>query len=108
MEQDLFDRGVDYRDFYRPAGGESRLTLRRLLLIVDGLDMFGSRFWAAVNGMDFLPTDVRVQTDIFGMFSEKPHYVRTWREDMRREREKQMKKAAIERAARERARRLSM
>ncbi|WP_198302439.1 hypothetical protein [Corynebacterium stationis] len=70
--------------------------------------MFGSRFWAAVNGIDFVPTDVRVQTDIFGMFSEKPHPVRSWREDLRREREKQLKKAAIERAARERARRLSM
>lgn len=107
MELDLFDRGVDYRDFYRDGGGESRLTLRRLLLIVDGLDVFGSRFWAAVNGIDFVPTDVRVQTDIFSMFSEKPHPVRSWREDMRREREKQLKKAAIERAARERARRLN-
>lgn len=107
MELDLFDRGVDYRDFYRPNGGESRLTLRRLLLLVEGMDVFNSRFWAEVYGFDFVPMDVRVQTDIFGMFSERPHVVRTWREDMRREREKQMKKAAIERAMKRRARLLS-
>lgn len=77
------------------------------MLLVEGLDVWGSRFWAEVNGVDFIPTEVRVQTDIFSMFSEKPHYVRTWREDLRREQEKQMKKAAIERAARERARRLN-
>lgn len=108
MELDLFDRGIDYRDFYRPNGGESRLTLRRLLLIIEGLDIFNSRFWAEVYRFDFVPMDVRVQTDIFSMFSERPHVVRTWREDMRREREKQAKKAAIERAMRERARRLSI
>lgn len=108
MELDLFDRGVDYRDFYRPNGGESRLTLRRLLLLVEGMDMFDSRFWAEINGFDYIPIDTRVQSDIFGVFAEKPHPVKTWREDMRREREKQLKKAAIERAARERARRLSI
>lgn len=45
MELDLLDRGVDYRDYYRPGGGQSRLTLRRLLLIVEDLDPFESRFW---------------------------------------------------------------
>lgn len=45
MELDLLDRGIDYRDYYRPGGGQSRLTLRRLLLIVEDLDPFESRFW---------------------------------------------------------------
>lgn len=108
MELDLFDRGIDYRDFYRDGGGKSRLTLRRLLLLVEDLEMFGSRFWAAVHEIDYLPADVRVLTDIFSMFSEKPHYLRTWREDARREREKQLKKAAIERGVRERERRWRM
>lgn len=107
MELDLFDRGVDYRDFYRPRGGRSRLTLRRLLLLVEGMDMFDSRFWAEVNDIDFMPIEVRVQADTFGLFSERPHLVKTWREEMRREREKQAKKAAIERAMKRRARLLS-
>lgn len=107
VELDLFDRGVDYRDFYRPNGGESRLTLRRLLLLVEGMDLFDSRFWAEVNGIDFVSADIRIQSDIFGMFAEKPHPMRTWREDMRREREKQAKKLAIERAAKRRARLLN-
>lgn len=84
------------------------MTLRRLLLIIDGMDPFNSRFYAEVNGFDFIPMDTRVQTDIFGMFSEKPHPIRSWREDMRREREKAIKKAAIKRAMKERARRLSV
>ena len=28
---------LDYRDRYRPGGGESKLTIRRLLVLVDGL-----------------------------------------------------------------------
>lgn len=84
------------------------MTLRRLLLIIDGMDPFNSRFYAEVNGFDFIPMDTRVQTDIFGLFSEKAHPIRSWREDMRREREKAMKKAAIKRAMKERARRLSV
>ena len=107
MELDLFDRGVDYRDFYRPRGGRSRLTLRRLLLLVEGMDVFDSRFWAEVNGIDFVPLGVRVQADTFGLFAEKPHPVKTWREDMRLEREKAAKKRAIERAMKRRARLLS-
>ncbi|MCT1411649.1 hypothetical protein [Corynebacterium sanguinis] len=107
MELDLFDRGVDYRDFYRPRGGRSRLTLRRLLLLVEGMDVFDSRFWAEVNGIDFVPADVRIQADTFGLFAEKPHPMKTWREDMRREREKAAKKLAIERAMKRRARLLS-
>ncbi|WP_257202945.1 hypothetical protein [Corynebacterium cystitidis] len=107
VELDLLDRGIDYRDFYRPGGGPSQLTLRRLLLIVDDLDMFGSRFWSKVNGLEYFPNDIRIQTDLFGMFSEKPHPLRTWREDMRREEEKQEKKRAIERAMKERQRRLA-
>lgn len=105
MELDLWERGIDYRDFYRPGGGESRLTLRRLLLIVEDLPMFGSRFWAAYRHVDYVPQDVLIQSDIFAMFSEKPHYLRTWREDVRRAREKDEKKKAIMRGARERARR---
>lgn len=108
MELDLWERGVDYRDFYKPGGGPSRLTLRRLLLIVEDLPMFGSRFWAAYRGDDYVPQDLVVQSDIFSLFSDKPHYLRTWREDVRRAMEKEKKKQAILRGARERARRLAL
>lgn len=39
MEADLarYYQGQDFRDFYRPKGGESRLTLRRLAVLVRGL-----------------------------------------------------------------------
>lgn len=29
--------GIDLRDLYRPGGGSSRLTLRRLLVLIRGL-----------------------------------------------------------------------
>lgn len=32
-----FHYGIDYRDRYRPGGGDARLTLRRLLVLVDRL-----------------------------------------------------------------------
>lgn len=70
--------------------------------------MFDSRFWAEVNGIDFVPLGVRVQADTFGLFAEKPHPVKTWREDMRLEREKAAKKRAIERAMKRRARLLNI
>lgn len=41
---------LDYRDRYRPGGGASQLTTRRLLVLVDGLHPTSSRFWSAVAG----------------------------------------------------------
>lgn len=106
MELDLFERGVDYRDFYRPGGGGSRLTLRRLLLLVDGMDPFNSRFWAEVHGFDYVPMDVRVQADTFEAFAQRRHPVVAWREEARLQREKRERIAAIKRAVKERRRRL--
>lgn len=37
MEADLAFRGIDFRDFFRPKGGSSRLTLRRLAVLVRAL-----------------------------------------------------------------------
>lgn len=39
---------TDLRDLYRPHGGESRLTLRRLLLLVRALGP-GSLTWGALE-----------------------------------------------------------
>lgn len=128
VELDLFDRGVDYRDRWRPGGGESRLTLRRLLLLIVGMDPFESRFWMACGRLDlweqfneditpehYAPTAERLLSDVIAMFAEKPHPWRTWRSDLRVQREREEKRARIlagierrkeiaaEKAARERA-----
>lgn len=36
MEADLAFRGVDFRDFWLPGGGESRLSMRRLFVLLRG------------------------------------------------------------------------
>lgn len=37
MEADLAFRGIDFRDYWMPGGGHSRLSLRRLLVLIYGL-----------------------------------------------------------------------
>lgn len=37
MEADLAFRGIDAREFWLPGGGPSRLSLRRMLLLIRGL-----------------------------------------------------------------------
>lgn len=37
VEADLAFRGIDFRDLWLPRGGSSRLSLRRLLVIIQGL-----------------------------------------------------------------------
>jgi len=37
VEADLAFQGVDFRDFYRPHGGVSGLSMRRMLLLVSAL-----------------------------------------------------------------------
>lgn len=121
VELDLFDRGVDYRDRWRPGGGASRLTLRRLLLLVCGMDPFESRFWMLCGRLDlwekfnegvtpdhYAQTTNRLVSDVVAMFAEKPHPWRTWRDDLRAEREKLAKREAILRADRERKRRIQL
>lgn len=39
---------VDLRDFYRPGGGTSQLTPRRLLMLIHGLPA-DSTLWAAIR-----------------------------------------------------------
>lgn len=93
---------IDYRDYYRPDGGASRLTTRRLLLLVDGLPRESSRFWCAVTDMEPITWDQIILADIYAVLTKELHPVRTRREDQRKRRDTAAKKARV--AARERRR----
>ncbi|MFC6090877.1 hypothetical protein [Saccharothrix lopnurensis] len=47
MERELADKGLDLRDVYRPGGGPSRLTPRRVLALVEH-PREGGPLWAAL------------------------------------------------------------
>ena len=105
VEMDLLLLGIDYRDFYKPHGGPSQLTLRRLLLIVDSLDKASSHFWCAVADVDRLSSETIVLAHIYQAVTGEPHRMLTRREDERKRRAFEAKKARI-RAAERRRRRL--
>lgn len=97
------------------------MTMRRLLLLVCGMDPFESRFWMACGRLDlwerfnegvtpeyYAPTTNRLLSDVIAMFAEKPHPWRVWRETAREQREREEKKAAILAADRERKRRIAL
>lgn len=91
----MFLRGVDLRDLWRPGGGESRLTVRRLLLIVDALPRDTSLFWTAAADVDQISTDQVLLTDLWSAWTGKPHPLRTRREDAAKRREFEAKRARI-------------
>lgn len=103
---DFADRGWDYRDFYLPDGGPSRLTLRRLLLLVDGLDRDSSRFWTDVNGVDRFTKLELIMMMIFNLFSDKTHPFMTAREDAEKKSSFEARKQQI--LANERARKKAL
>ncbi|NOM65093.1 hypothetical protein EU799_07450 [Corynebacterium silvaticum] len=108
VEQDFADKGWDYRYFFLPNGGESRLTLRRLLLLVDGLDRDSSRFWADVNDTERFTKLELITMTIFNLFSEKAHPFMTAREDQKKQADFEARKQQILAAERMRTRALGM
>lgn len=121
VELDLLDKGIDYRDYFRPGGGASRLTLRRLLLIVEDLDPFASRFWAESEAFglwwqlnrgkkDRFATGDRVLMDIAGGLSQEPYWRLRVRQIIEAEEIKAEKAERIRAgvAERERRRRLAL
>lgn len=104
MEQDFADKGWDYRDRYRPGGGPSRMTVRRLLLLVDGLDQRTSRFWCAVFDRNPMSLTDSLVADLWELWAGKDnrHPIRQTRAEVReqeaaalaRERRKKQIKAA--------------
>lgn len=116
VELDLLDKGIDYRDYFRPGGGKSRLTLRRLLLIVEDLDPFASRFWAESEAFglwwqlnrgkkDRFATGDRALMDIAGGLSQEPYWRLRVRQIVEAEEVKAEKAARIRAGVVERERR---
>lgn len=64
---------VDFRDWYRPRGGESRLTTRRLLLLVDRLPREESHFWPTVTDQDPVTNEEFLLMDLFNAFTGELH-----------------------------------
>lgn len=109
MEADFAFLGWDYRDRYRPKGGQSQLTMRRLLLLVDSMDRFTSRFWSQVGDFDPISTTDILLSDIWAALAGqgKAHLIRTRRERAAAEEAREKKKKRIEKLARQRRKMLA-
>ena len=109
VEQDLAFMGIDYRDFWRPKGGASRLTLRRLLVLVDGLDRTRSRFWSEILDIDRLSIEGYILADIFAAItSGERHPMATMREGARKQKALEERKERYFRIKAERERKLAL
>ena len=106
VEQDLAAIGIDYRDRWRPGGGPSRLTIRRLLVLVDGMDRYESHFWSAVTDQERISAETVVMTDIWSALTggERAHPIREAKKRIAEAREREKKKDLIRKAARLRRR----
>lgn len=51
VEADLAFRQIDFRDYWLPGGGSSRLSLRRLLVLIAGLP-YESQLQTALRAAD--------------------------------------------------------
>lgn len=90
MECDFAFHGLgDFRDAYLPGGGPSKLTIRRVLLLVRGLRNVRSMFWDEVEGRDRLTHTETLLVDIFGSLTGQKHPIA----DIRRHREQAIKRA---------------
>lgn len=73
MEADLQRfYGIDYRDRFRPGGGESKLTLRRLGVLLQGLPM-ESDFYSAKDERPPISEVSVLLLDMFHAITGKPH-----------------------------------
>lgn len=106
VEKDFALMGVDYRDRFKPGGGPSRLTTRRLLLLVDALDRFTSHFWSEAGDYDRVSAETIAITDIWGALAGNGaiHPLRNQREQAARAAKREKDKRAIREASRLRKR----
>lgn len=81
------------RDLYKKGGGASRLTLRRFLVLVEGLDRFTSRFWAHLDKRENLSAEACLTADIFAVHTGERHPIVTRLEDEQRRRSFEERKA---------------
>ncbi|WP_010120132.1 hypothetical protein [Corynebacterium nuruki] len=73
IERDLQRHyGIDYRDRWRPNGGPSRLTYRRLLVLLDGLPV-GAEFRTAATGSNGVPNVEMRLVELWESLSGKEH-----------------------------------
>lgn len=101
MEQDLANFfGIDYRDRWRPGGGASQLTLRRLLVLIEGMDRGNSKFWCAVHDRDPLTLQESLIMNVWESQTGEPHPYRSRRENERKQAEFERKKQQIRKAER--------
>lgn len=104
MEFDLATLGVDYRDYWRPGHGSSQLTLRRLLLLVEGVRDRQSLFWAAVSETEPLSKTDILLGGIYESLERRPHPVMKQRELIEKRKQREKKKLLIKQARRQRMR----
>ncbi|EPD70871.1 hypothetical protein HMPREF1219_00166 [Corynebacterium pyruviciproducens ATCC BAA-1742] len=101
LEFDLLMMGLDLWDWWRTPPGR-RLSTRRVLLIAEHLDRFGSHFWSEILDRDPMSHEQIILGGIFYALTESEHPLMTMREDARRERLREEKKARIRAAEKRR------
>lgn len=83
MEADLqLIHGIDYRDRFRPGGGPSQLTIRRLLVLVKYLPA-QSNFYAACEKRAPVSLGDSAVMDVWESLTGKKHPGRAGEEEMR-------------------------
>jgi hypothetical protein len=97
IEQDLqrYYR-IDYRDRWRPGGGRSGLTYRRLLVLLDGLPP-ESAFRAAVTDTSPVSRVEKRLVELWESLAGKAHPVRNTEEQKREREEAAAEKRELER-----------
>lgn len=93
---------IDYRDRYLPGGGPSRLTLRRLLLLVERLPS-DSAFMSELSDRVPISSEMAVTMGVWEALTKAKHPLWTARQKQREEVERAERLAA----ARERARKFN-
>lgn len=87
---------VDVRDWFRPGRGRSKLTSRRLAVLIKHLPKDASVFWEEVADRDLLSREGAILADIFGALTKQAHPVTTARADQKKQLERQARKRRIE------------
>lgn len=74
VEKDLINLNIDFRDYYRPHGGKSQLTFRRLRIILHAIDPQDSFFWTEVSDIDKVNQTTRAVSAVYQALTEHPYY----------------------------------
>lgn len=96
VEADLqmYCHGIDYRDRFRPGGGPSRLTVRRLLVLVEHLPA-QSAFNAAREDRAPVSLTASAVMDVWESLAGKRHPGRASMAERRRQAEERVERARL-------------